>query len=74
MDNTNRTSWCEGSKGSGIGESKEISFPPNVALGVSFFNGYGETRDLNAKDNRVEKYDLIVTTKDRITFKKINYL
>jgi hypothetical protein len=70
MDNTIRTSWCEGSKGSGIGESIEISFPPTAALGVSFFNGYGETRDLHAKNNRVEKYEMIVTTKDGKTFSK----
>jgi hypothetical protein len=70
VDGDINTSWCEGSKNSGIGEYIDIKFPPTPAKGITVLNGFGSSRELYKNNNRVKDYELIVNTKNGRTIKQ----
>jgi hypothetical protein len=71
VDGKLSTSWCEGVPGPGIGQILEIQTSPKPIIGLSVLGGFGESRDLYLKNNRVQDYEVVFTTKsgEKITKK-----
>jgi hypothetical protein len=66
-----KTSWCEGSKGPGVGEYIELSFSPFNADDLAVMNGVAYSPKLYKLNNRVKDYSLVCTLEDG-TVKTIN--
>jgi hypothetical protein len=64
IDNNLLTAWCEGVKGSGIGETIEVKFSPTAGKGISVFSGIGVSKKLYYDNNRIKEYEAIITFKN----------
>ncbi len=64
IDNNLLTAWCEGVKGSGIGETFEVKFSPTAGVGISVFSGIGVSKKLYNDNNKIKEYEAIITFKN----------
>ncbi|MCC5815868.1 MAG: hypothetical protein JJT78_14030 [Leptospira sp.] len=69
IDGSLITAWCEGVKGSGIGETWEVQMSPTPGSGLSVFPGFGGNKRLYFSNNRIKGYEVTITTKNGRTQK-----
>lgn len=69
IDGKVTTAWCEGAKGSGIGETLEVSFSATPGSGLGLFPGFGRSKRLYYSNNRIKDYELVLFLKSGKTKK-----
>jgi LysM repeat protein len=68
VDGALSTAWVEGVDGDGVGQSIVLSFPQTVELhSIVLDVGYDKSADVFAKNNRIKKATLVLSTGEQLT-------